>query len=667
MQLRLAAWPWLTIVSGLLILLASLAHIPAGWDALNHFDPPKRLLWASLAVILAGAFRARKCRLEWLPLLLAFGLLAWMVSRTLLKPHPSAEIEVLFTWILPVLFFILATRLDNKHGVRVLGGFLVLVCLIQAALMVLQRYGLDPLFFDTTSVMEYKPGRMVGTIGYQNQAVDFLALSSVGILLVSRSWWLRILFMGGMLLVAGLTGNRGGILAITLALLVLLIFSMNQIDSWSRRRKGLVAGTVILGLCGLLALMALFSETGIRFREVARGFSDSPAVRSRVVMGRVGMSLLREKPWAGWGAGEYAFQYLDRLGMVLPEIKSHEALRGVVFAREAHNDPLQFAVEFGLVGILLVLGLLGSVIACLWQSRRTSRALGAGMGFVLTYMAVSSIFSFPWQTSMGGALAGFLLGGLWPSPPGLEPGISRHPAWAIVSKSILLILSLILLGFFSMDPFLNQAIPKTLAVGGPAKAEQLLPPYAYRYHALVGAAYASQADLDRAEVLLTHAELGYRDILLWNNLGHVQGKKENWKEAQVIYTKWEKCGLDHADALWNLSVAHEQMGQLNEAVEASLQRIALWGDPSPDEIKRLAVLQLQSGNPKAAADTIWRYWPQWIEADAKTVAEIENVGGTSLLILNEKQEAAKWFRAALKNNPALESAKRNLESLLVGY
>ena len=43
----------------------------------------------------------------------------------------------------------------------------------------------------------------------------------------------------------------------------------------------------------------------------------------------------------------------------------------------------------------------------------------------------------------------------------------------------------------------------------------------HRYHALVGASYATQGADMEAESELLHAQWGYRDIPLWNNLGHV--------------------------------------------------------------------------------------------------------------------------------------------------
>jgi len=660
---------WLALTSGVLILLASLVHIPASWDALNYFDPPKRLLWALMALILAAGWRVRPSRFERTPLLLSLGLLSWIVFRTLLKPHPDVELEVLFTWILPVLMFMLAACLEQARGVRIVAGILVLAGVIQAAIMLLQRFGFDPFFFDTTSVMDYKPGRMVGTIGYQNQAVDFLALSGAGILILSQSPFLRLAFMVAMLLVAGLTGNRGGVVAFTVALLVSQALAVWFRESWTTRRKWMASAAVILGLCATAGIIALVPDTAIRFREMVTDYRHSPAVGSRVVMTRVGVDLFQERPLTGWGAGEYAFQYLDRMGKVLPEDKTHEVLRNVVFAREAHNDYLQFAVEFGMVGVLLVAALLAVAAVRCARARNLCADAVLAIAFIIAYMAVSSLVSFPWQTSMGGPLAGFFLGLLWPACRRSGSGHAGDPAGMLltvlgrIAKADVVITSLALVGWCAFDAFLNAAVPNALAMDGPSVTERLMPRYAYRYHALVGASYAAQGADFEAENELLLAQWGYRDIPLWNNLGHVQAKLHKWREAAEVYEKWARCGLDHSNALLNLSIAYEQTGRFREAAESLVRKNNLWRDPSPNEIKRLAVLQLQSGDPRRAQDTLRLYKRKWTAADSKTVAEIENLAGGIWLVLGDGQKAAKWFRSALDKNPELESARRNLEGL----
>jgi len=236
------------VITGALMLLAALVFVPAAFDALNFFDPVKRLLWALMAVVLAVHVWNRRHSVSLVSGLAVF-LAGWMVLRSLLRPLSTAELGVLVSWCLPILLFYLGSGLSlNQKERRTVGGFLVAAGLIQAVLMILQRMGLDPLFSATTAAMDYAPGRMVGTIGYQNQAVDFLALATLGILLLTSSpaW-----FVCGSVLalpVILLTGYRGGILAFAIGVLfsgTLIVLAHPRLRG-NRSRMATAAGALAM-------------------------------------------------------------------------------------------------------------------------------------------------------------------------------------------------------------------------------------------------------------------------------------------------------------------------------------------------------------------------------------------------------------------------------------
>lgn len=658
-----AVWP--VIFAGGWIVWASLAHVPAVQNALNYFDPPKRMLWALMALTLALAGGSRENRLGKGSLWIATCLLLWLACRTLFRPVPAAEIEVLFTWMMPILMLIVGGGIENRKGVRILGGCLLLAGLIQASIMLFQRGGLDPLFSETTSAMAYKPGRMVGTIGYQNQAADFLALSGTGIFLLAQSPVWRLAVLLPLLLVSGLTGNRGGVLAFIAALLVSQLIMIGCHPRWGRRvkwRAGLGALAVVLTMS---AAMMLVPETRARFQEAALHFRNFPATASRILMVRIAGQMFRESPWMGWGAGEYALQYLDRLGSILPEEKTHPLLDTVFFAREAHNDGIQFAAEFGIIGVLLASVLLAALVLRLARSRHRAPSVVAAEGFILTYMAVAGLVSFPWQTSMAGPLAGFLLGWWWPQPAGQENvPLKAGTCFPMrIFRILPAVLSMGLMAWFGLDLYLNLAIPARLISGVPAAAERLLPRVDFRYRALVGAAYAAQGELAAAEMALCKSQRGFQDVLLWRNLNHVYARMGKWGESVAICEKWARCGLDYSNARRNLSIAYEQTGRFDKAAEILAREMKFWHTHEATDIKRLAVLQLRSGQPQAAHETLLYYRIKWMGLDAKTVAEMENLLGASSLAAGDKAEAKKWFLSALKHFPDLESARSNLEGL----
>jgi O-antigen ligase/Flp pilus assembly protein TadD len=660
-----AVWP--SAYAGGMIVLISLAHVPAALDALNYFDPPKRFLWALMALVLALVGCRHENRLGQQAVWLAFGLLLWMSVRSMFRPVPSAELEVLITWMMPVLMLIVGGGIENGKRARVLGGALLLAGLIQAGIMVFQRVGWDPFFSETTSTMVYKPERMVGTIGYQNQAVDFLSLSSTGIFILARSSFWRLAVLLPMLLVSSLTGSRGGVLAFIAALMVFQLTTIGLQTTWSRRTRWRAGLGTLAVLAVIASSVALIPETRARFQAATSDFQSSPASASRILMARIGLEMFKEKPWSGWGAGEYAFQYLDRLGALLPAEKTHPLLRTIFFAREAHNDLLQFSAEFGVFGIALAAALLLTLGASLARTRNGATSAAAAVGFILTYMVVAGLVAFPWQTSMAGPLAGFLLGWWWPRRDDDDdpPKASLHFPFGIF-RMFPATLALGAALWFGLDLFLNLAIPKRLAAGDPQAAERLLPNVDFRYRSLVGAAYAVQGQLDEAEMALCKSRQGFQDVLLWNNLNNVFAKAGKWNQCVAICEKWERCGLAYSNALRNLSVAYEQTGRFGEAADILARQMRLWPMPlNLSDVKRLAILRFRSGHPEVARETLLHYQQKWMGADANTAAEFENLYGVICLALGDKLEAENRFSSALEKNSRLESAQRNLEGLAI--
>jgi O-antigen ligase len=641
-------------------------------------------VWAVLLLGLALVWRAGSSRLSPPTLGIVCALLLWMVGRTLLKPHPDVEIEVLVTWLLPVILFIAATSLNPSVGVRPLALTLAAVAAVQCVLMVLQRYGIDPLFPQTTAAMAYRPARMVGTVGYQNQAADLVAVCCATVFLPILKPLTRAGLGLAAFVVVGMTGNRGGILAFLCAAVFALAIAAWGNSAWIRSRK--VAATMVCAaaVLGLFAILALLPETGARFRQVVRESTDAPAVASRLHMARIGAQMIRERPLTGWGAGEYAFQYLDRMRATLPEEKTHHVLQRIVFAREAHNDPLQFTAEFGAIGFILLAALLVAMTTNLCRASDaeadseptsdSSRRLlpwvrrGPAIALLLVYMTVSSLVSFPWQASLSGPLAGLLLGWLWPETRRSSCSLSRPIPKArriagAGAKATLVIVSVAIAAVSAGDAFLDVAIPDRIARLGPVGAEGILLPCAYRYQALVGAGYAVRGSHADAVRLLANAQKGYRDVTLLNNRAHAFAKTGNWAAARDIYLEWAQTGLDYSNALNNLSIAYEQTGQYGEASASLARKLSLWSCPVLEDVKRLVVLRIKAGEPHRALATLQDHEPRWRNADSRAAAEMENLAGATHLMLGQTEQAAERFRSALRLDPTLQSARKNLERL----
>lgn len=129
------------------------------------------------------------------------------------------------------------------------------------------------------------------------------------------------------------TGSRNGLIVAVLQLVVFSLFT---------RRSRIIVG---LGLLGVLGMVGVASLLGIGGRRLAIGeWADDP----RVGVWRIALDLIRERPWWGWGLGNYKFEYPARL--IDPEYQN-------IF--HPHNFWLLLASEAGLlvmVGMTLLVG-----------------------------------------------------------------------------------------------------------------------------------------------------------------------------------------------------------------------------------------------------------------------------------------------------------------------
>lgn len=645
------------------VFLASWVHIPANDCGVNYFDPPKLLVWGCLLVglTLLGEWVDRRFVSVWY--CGAWCLVLWMLARTLLGESGAMGWGGLVTWLLPILLFMVSS-LTIQSGRRVLSGGLLWVGGVQFIVMVLQYFGHDPLFPETTALMEYAPGRMIGTIGYHNQALDFVVLCSSGLIMSDRRVIWRVLGFSGIFTLACMTANRGGMVSLLMALIVVEGIRLTRIGGvWSRaKRVAVIFGAIIV----CIAAAMLLPVTRARILEPMERLHHSPAVGSRLVMGRIAYDMWVEKPLLGWGAGEYARQYCERLGHQLPEEKTHAMLHNVVLAREAHNDVLQFLAEFGLIGFAMGVGLLGLVLRVLWKGRQDHfNELETG-GFVVTYMVVAGLVSFPCQTSMAGPLAALVLGACvaGSSSVGPERELSRRTGRYIgISMFSLFSLSLGVLILFCGDSFLNSIAANPRYLSDPKQLESLIPHAACRYRAIVGSAYAAAGDYAEAERILVESIDGYSDPIVYNNLGFAYCQQGKWGQALEIYKQWVACGIRHDEALANLSIVYENMGNSAMAAATLEQKLMLWPSDSEEDVRRMAVLQLMGGQLGKCKGTIARYEQKLARWQKPLPAEFENIMGAAEMRLGRYVDAENRFKSALSKKSTLASASKNLALL----
>jgi O-antigen ligase len=586
---REAAFAW---ILGVGLVLLWLAHWPAGWGQHNSFDLPKRLLWPLLLAACAvwGWFRhgPRGSALA----ALAAALVMWMVAVTLGRPGPIAGgLEGLAVWTLPWIAFWIGSLFPARAWVlRRVVTVLVIAGAIQAVFMVLQYAGWDP-WFGRSTPLPYRPGRMIGSIGYHNQAADALAVvAALSWVLPLRPGW-RVGYLSLVGGVVALTGSRGA----SLGFLLSQALAIGLVAGPRIRARHLVG--VLVGVGGLLLVPP---DNRARFAELLRPTSSS-AWASRQWMARAALAQWAERPLVGWGAGTFAYQYMERLAEVLPERRDHDHLPHLVYARETHQDALQMGAEFGAVGLAGGLILLVFILRVGARGRPTRRAAVTALA---VHLAVHGQCSFAWQTSFAAPLAGLGLGMLLapilrrPSP---VLAVIHRPYPRLLGAGALLAVALQFAWAVRENLWNLRFTPQDLAA----------PPSAwnsdFRYRASAGAQAAADGQPEQALPHLQRAWAGHRDPRLLENLVRVLLTLHREREALPLLHTWLRSGLNHQEALLLSATAQERLGDFAAARQALAEHVRLWPLALPARDHRLAALWLKARQPAEALKVLARY------------------------------------------------------------
>ena len=199
------------------------------------------------------------------------------------------------------------------------------------------------------------------------------------------------------------------------------------------RRRGPVSGRpefwpLILALVLLLGLGGVILGTGkvrVRFLEVLH--DPDSAVRGRRLARHAAADMLRDYWLLGWGAGCFRYGF-NHYVQAYPEIaRTPDGTRA--YWEHAHNDLLEFPVEFGALGLLPLTAMLGYGTRQLIRRRfwRNAVALGlvVGCSLGLAHAWVDFVFQCPAVLLTWAVL--FMAAGRWVA---LDPptGILAAPA-----------------------------------------------------------------------------------------------------------------------------------------------------------------------------------------------------------------------------------------------
>ncbi|MCX6356606.1 MAG: O-antigen ligase family protein, partial [Candidatus Aureabacteria bacterium] len=373
---------------GILLLLAFLTPLfyaeprIAGIELQDAFTPPKRYLVYGATLLIATFFAAElafrssiRIRISRASGYLA-ALAAWSCIAIAFAPsaHLALQEAGRLTAYL-IIFLAAAHECATPRRIRTLLVASAIAAFGVAVLTLLQFSGINP------SALRGGTQRIYASLGNPNYIASYLAL----ILPFGFFGWfsirrrtapavasLALSVVGTAAILA--TGARGGALALAAGTVA---------GAYAVRPA--VSRVRVLGLI----LMVLILVLGITLPSPLNRYEPPAAdklaelagqprggIAWRMTVWRVGCSMLRARPIAGWGTGSFELLYPEYASAFLRDPAHRDAIPYVEGGIDyAHNDYLQLWIELGLVGVVLGIGFLASLFRAAMRVRRRS-ALG---------------------------------------------------------------------------------------------------------------------------------------------------------------------------------------------------------------------------------------------------------------------------------------------------
>lgn len=308
----------------------------------------------------------------------------------------------------------------------------------------------------------------VGYLTYSRSAIGALALGLAVLLALSSHRWTAALHTAGGVAAAaiaiitvrsapeiadatGTAGAGGVVVAVVLAGLAVatlpLLTSRRSIDERRmpvRTARITAAVTVVLVIAGAaLAVDRYGDRAWDQFNTPTEVVGADPTARltslngTRLSQWRAALDEWKDDRLQGRGAGTFEFSWNERA-------------TNAEFVRDAHNSFLEALAEQGIVGLLLLVGLVGSMIAtALVAARRAAsaleRGLVAGAAAGLAAFTLGTAVDWFWELSALALLAMALLGALIAaSAPERPPATGLRAAGARGAVLLLAVLAVLI-------------------------------------------------------------------------------------------------------------------------------------------------------------------------------------------------------------------------------
>ena len=328
------------------------------------------------------------------------------------RPHwPSAvtrgEAAEMLRWFFPAWCLLIGLRNAalHPHGAR----RLLLAVALNAG--VLAAFGIVQYATHTHAIywLQPQPDHFFATFGYANHAAAFFVLGftmSAGLCLRElRKWigwerrsWRAALPSGcsALLCFAGcnLSLSRVGVIAAWVLGFLICAYAVYLL--WPQLappvRLNSAVGAAVAGCMAFFVLASPLENSFLDSRGQARAATLTQQLVGRTSTVESALAVWRESPW--FGLGGWGYRYF--VAMHMP-VASWERLESKGMAN-THCDPLQFLVEFGVVGTALLVASGVTILIPLFKAFRFDRELVVVGSLGLLAVASHSLIDLPFRS-----------------------------------------------------------------------------------------------------------------------------------------------------------------------------------------------------------------------------------------------------------------------------
>lgn len=293
------------------------------------------------------------------------------------------------------------------------------------------------------------PGEAFGNLRQRNQFASLTNLSLLALLwlLQARPWPKAAVWLARIAALVLVTGNAASA-SRTGMIQLLLVMLLSAAWAWRAGRK--IDWTVWLLLLAyivmswLLPYLAMWAGVSADALSIFGRLKDAtPACQSRRALWSNVTQLIGLKPWMGWGWGELDYAHYTTL---------YEGTRFCDILDNAHNLPLQLAVELGIPAAMLICGAAAWLVvrARPWRETDPARQFAWSMlGLILLH----SLLEYPlWYGPFQMAL-GVSAGLLWRTSASQGGYALAGPgrSWSLLARPMLATALLAVAGYAAWD------------------------------------------------------------------------------------------------------------------------------------------------------------------------------------------------------------------------